>query len=434
MRSKPGKRRAAALIIIILAICAGSGCSKKQTDTGKITISYSYWTGGTTYPVLLNIAEEFMKKHPDIKVKFVPIAAAGSGRMTKLLTQIASDTAPDVFGLYNTVIPDFANRGAILNLDFFITDDKTLDISTYHPAGLECYKYKGVLYGLPCDLHTDALIYNKTLFENAGIAYPNDNWTWLDFLEAAEKLTKDTDNDGRIDQYGVSFGSILFYFVRANGGSFFNEELTRCTLDSPEVREALQFFTDLAIKYKVTPPESLTRETNVWEMFPAGRLGMLTGGLFVKEVAGFDNKDLRWDVAPLPLAKKGMKRVTHVYSNGYVINSRTKHPRESWEFLKFITGVEGAKPWLKSTKALPAIKSLNTPEFVSPPPEHIQVFWDALEYAEQIPRIQQWLRFFDDIFVQELEGYRQGINTLDKALENSVSRINKILEEESHAR
>lgn len=423
------------LLILSCSICVGlSGCGKKEKGPAVISISYSYWTGKDTASLFPKIAEDFNRLHPGIRVKFIPAPVGQSGTV-KLLTQIAAGTAPDVFGLYSTFVPEFAARGMIMPLEPLAGKDAGFDLDAYHPAGIECFRYKDILLGLPWDLSTDALMYNKDVFDEAGVSYPDENWTWDDLLAAAKRMTRDKDGDGRTDSYGIVFGSILFYFVRANRGEFFDKEFTHCTLDSPEAKEALRFYCDLLLKHKVVPSQSammnqtLDEDISLW--FPHGKAGMMTGGVYVKYNPGFNSPSLRWDAAPMPLAHKGAKRVTPVYCNGYVINSRTKYPEAAWEFLKYITGAEGAAPWLKITKALPALKSLsNAPDIISPPPEHIQVFWDALDYAEQMPRIPGWRRYFDGILVMEIQNYLSGAKSFDRFIMDTVNGINKAMAEE----
>jgi multiple sugar transport system substrate-binding protein len=100
--------------------------------------------------------------------------------------------------------------------------------------------------------------YNKNLFDQAGVAYPQAGWSWDDFLKAAQALTKDTNGDGATDQYGVGTeleAIRLAPFVWQNGGEIVDDPAkpTRLALDTPAATEAFQWFVDLQVKHHVAP-------------------------------------------------------------------------------------------------------------------------------------------------------------------------------------
>ena len=142
-------------------------------------------------------------------------------------------------------------------------------------------------------------MYNKSLFDKERLPYPNDGWTWDDFLKAAQELTKR--KNGRTVQFGALIPSYydVMNVVRTFGGDIFNRELTSCILDSPETRSALQFLSDLQNRYKVVPtPGQLgkNRSRAGIQMFMTGRLAMFVAPAFALGALR-DIKDFEWDVA-----------------------------------------------------------------------------------------------------------------------------------------
>ncbi len=383
------------LVVCLVAVCAG-GCSIRRP--GNQTVLTVAVRGG---PADVQAAEDlrasFEREHPRIKVRLEHIP--DKQYYAKLLTMLAGNSGPDVFGLTNgTILPHVA-KGTLLDVAPLMKRDGGLDKADFFPKALAAYRFGDKLYGMPNNFHAFALYYNKTLFDKAGVPYPNADWDWDDLLSAARKLTRDNDGDGRIDQYGIVFDSWLGAvapWIWQNGGSIFDNESDpkRCTLDSPECVEALQFLADLKLKYKVAPGASETAEQGVVEMFYAGRAAMYpylyVAGRMRQYAKGFE-----WDCAPLPRGRTGI-RASWAGSGCYCINRRTRVPEAAWEYVKHATGPRGMRLDAKNGIAIPARRSVAYSEaFMQPqsPPANKQVFLDAFGYARLNPSMIRVLDF-----------------------------------------
>ena len=152
----------------------------------------------------------------------------------------------------------FVAQGAFIPLENYLPED--FDPSIYLPGLLEPGQVDGVQYLLPKDYSPLAVYYNKTIFDAAGIAYPEDGWTWDDFLDTALELTQDTDGDNAPDIWGVqlpgSWTTGFEYWVAAAGGSLISEDGEDFigVMDSEEVVRATTFYADLYNKYRIAPP------------------------------------------------------------------------------------------------------------------------------------------------------------------------------------
>ncbi len=257
-----------------------------------------------------DIRRAFEREHPGVKIRLEHIP--DKQYYAKLLTELAGNSGPDVFGLTNgTILPHVA-KGTLLDLAPLMKRDGGLDKTDFFPKALDAYRFGDKLYGMPINFHAFALYYNKTLFDKAHVAYPNGSWDWNDMLAAAKKLTRDSDGDGRIDQYGIVFDSWLGAvapWIWQNGGTIFDKEKapTRCTLNSRKCVEALQFLADLKLKYHVAPSASETAEQGVVEMFYSGRVAMYPY-LYVAGRMRMYAKGFEWDCAPLPKGRTGSGR------------------------------------------------------------------------------------------------------------------------------
>ncbi len=221
-----------------------------------------------------------------------------------------------------------------MNLGPLIEKDKGFDLNDFYSKVVDLCKFEGRLYALPREFASVVMFFNKTMFDKYGVEHPRPDWTWDDFLEVAQRLTKDTDGDGRVDQWGY-IGGLEWEAVRNSwiwqaGGNVFNDDLTESLMDSPEAIKAVQFVTDLVTKYHVSPRPGHQHQDTL-KMFKSGKLAMFPHSRpivpAIREI-----KTFQWDVAHLPTGKE---RVTLIGTCGYAISAQTRYPQEAWEFLKY---------------------------------------------------------------------------------------------------
>ena len=152
------------------------------------TINYAIWGDTTELANQQKIVNAFMAKNPTIKVKVT--VADWDTYWDKLQTSLAGGNAPDVFVMDGPLFPDYQTRDQLLDLTPLIKRDG-FDTSQLADLGVQDFTAaNGDLYGLPRDLSTIALYYNKTMFDAAGIPYPDDTWNWDKLASVAKQLTK----------------------------------------------------------------------------------------------------------------------------------------------------------------------------------------------------------------------------------------------------
>ena len=175
----------------------------------------------------------------------------------------------------------------------------------YYPQALAAFQWNGEQICMPQNISSPVIYYNKTLFDAAGLTYPTDAWTWDGFLETAKMMTQDSDNDGATDVYGFGIDPTLVRatpFVWMNGGDLVDDPIapTRLTLDTPESKEALQWFMALQLTHQVTPDAVAEEAESSLSRFINGRLAMFMDSRRAvpefRAITAFD-----WDVAALPV-------------------------------------------------------------------------------------------------------------------------------------
>jgi len=192
------------------------------------------------------------------------------------------------------------------------------------------------------------------MFKAAGLTDPPSDWAELE--DYSRKLTKDTDGDGKIDQYGlVVEPSIdkLMPFVYQNNGNFQDKD-GNLTINTPEFREALEYYYGLYQKKIATIPTDVSMN-NTEEVFGRKRAAMvISGGWFVPQLRD-QYKDVNYKVAFLP---KGKQPATIAFTVAYSTPRENKLREETWKFLSYLTGKEGMTVWTSTGIAMPTRKSV----------------------------------------------------------------------------
>ncbi|MBN1400150.1 MAG: sugar ABC transporter substrate-binding protein [Anaerolineae bacterium] len=303
------------------------------------------------------IIAAFEAANPDILVQLE--AVAGQGYYARLLTQVEAGAAPDIMQIGDDALPLFVERGAFLELDPFISGPYPLDESIYLPGLFEPGMFDAKLYLLPKDFSPLAIFYNKALFDQFGVPYPQDGWSWDDLLQTAQALTQDTDGDGKTDVWGIqlpaSWTAGFEYWVAAAGGRLVSEDGQRFVgyIDSPEVQRALAFYASLYHEHKVAPPPAdLNLLGGGNTEFGNGQAAMCLFGRW-PQADYRSNPNIDLGVVGVPA---GAERVNLLFWGGSGIYSGTENPEAAWRFLRFYLGQKGAEVW--KDWALPTVASV----------------------------------------------------------------------------
>jgi len=222
------KTRAYVTILFTALLIAFSGCGGKEIKTEKkVSLTWS----GYDYPAF-NVRREqesksFERLHREVFVRYNPIST-GQGYAAKILTLAAGDTLPDIFVVPAGSEQDFISRGILLDLTPYVKKDRGY-FSQIPSYLMDFMSYKGGIYGLPGNLGVHCLFYNRKLFDKEGLSYPNENWTWDDFLKAAVRLTK-RDARGVTVQFGSVIPDYLTLLYSFGGGIWSDDRPDRCSI------------------------------------------------------------------------------------------------------------------------------------------------------------------------------------------------------------
>jgi len=213
-----------------------------ETPDGR-RLAYAIWGDPAEITSQTAIAQTFMDANPSITVNVS--VSDWDAYWDKLQTGIAGGAAPDVFAMDGPLFPDYQSRDVLLDLKPFIDRDG-YDLTQLADQGVADFTTAGGQFGLPRDLNTIALYYNKAKFDEAGVAYPDDTWDWAKLVDAAKKLTKDTDGDGTPDQWGfytetTDMENYWLSTVWQNGGDVLAADGKSTVLGTDEAAGGIQF-------------------------------------------------------------------------------------------------------------------------------------------------------------------------------------------------
>lgn len=412
----------------------------------EVTITYTYWGSALEREAQLQMARDFEKAHPNIKVKAIHIPA---NYEEKINAMVAAGNPPDVAQLAEGTALEWAEKGVVLDIMPLIEKDPDVRIEDRLPVTWYWYGKGKKTIGTNLAAEVMLLWYNKDIFDKAGVAYPPSSpdkpWTWDQFVEAARKLT--TDRKGKhpgdpefdpknIKTYGVAFGTWwgpILPFVRSNGGDFFNEEGTAPMIDQPESVHAIQSLADLIYKHHVAPtPTQLSTFPAFNILLQTQQVAMVIDGQWA--LLDLAKSRFKLGVAPLPIFKKP---VCLELGAPNVIFSATKHPKEAWEFYKWCTDAERVLPLIKGGLWMP----LQTKWYTDPnllkrwitagvhPPEYKEAVVDyVLKYASRAPSyyLRNWPKI-DTAIYQGLSKVFLGQETAETACKRIAKEIKPLL-------
>ena len=333
-------------LVLMLAL---AGCSDKSSTDGSsgkdVKLRVLIWGNGPSEIAgEEEIYKEFEKEHENIKVDLIYVP--WDDQSDKFVTMSAGGDQPDLVWIKSGV-SEFATKGLLKPLDEYIDADG-IDKADWLPGGLDLTSWDGEIFGLPRDIITFHIAYNKDMFDKAGVDYPQEGWTWADFLETAKKLT--VEENGRIEQYGIATYSWEEAVIE-NGGRLFNDEGTEVLFDKPEVIEAVQWVSDLSNVEHAAPTP--TEAQGLGDLFLAEKAAMAFAGPWNWR-AYTDEGEFNWDIAEVPGGKAGSK--SRLLGLPISIGAKSKHPEEAWTLLKWITHGGGQDIQSDRVGAYPSVK------------------------------------------------------------------------------
>jgi multiple sugar transport system substrate-binding protein len=337
--------------ISVAAALALTGCSSSSGSDGGGVTTITFWNSFTSddKPAVEHLVSEFNKTHKSIKIDMTIQPADVLSQ--KLLPAYSAKKGPTITSLDASQVPQYAQLGVIAPVDD-VYSSGDLDKSVLPKANLDSTIYDGKQYGVPMAATASMLYYNKTLFQQAGIADPP---TTMEELAAdAVKLTKYTEGQNATNQYGfaipesqaISSWAVLLW---SEGGDIVNKAGTKSELGSAATIKAATYWNDLIQKDHITPAGLNGVQGD--SLFGAGRAAMIMNGPWAS--SGYKAAGIDFGVVPVPKGPAGQ------FANSVSVNMHLNaaatdaQKKAATTFFQYWNSVESQTYWSVHTSYPP---------------------------------------------------------------------------------
>jgi len=367
--SRAVRRTALALTAVLattsLAACGGaSSTGATELDT-EAPVTLTWWTGQTesAHELLQGLAQEFTKLHPNVKIVAEPGASTTDELLQKMSAGFAGGTYPDISYAFGSWASQLEGSGHTLDFTEQVKDP-AVKWDELPAAARETAQPSGrKTIGFPALVDNISLLFNKTVFDAAGVDYPTADWTWDDLRDAAKKLT-----DSATQTYGFGYSVSgteettwqFWPYLWQRGGEILSEDQKTATFAEQPGVDALEFLRSMAQDDKSVYLDQT--DNKIGQLFAADRIGMQTSGPWVLhdlQVAG-----TKYGVVQLPSFDGSHQTVSG--PDLWVALDHKDVNRAHWtfEFLNWLTSPEQDLRWNVAYGNLPLRASeQDSPEF-----------------------------------------------------------------------
>ncbi|MDY7080335.1 MAG: extracellular solute-binding protein [Chloroflexota bacterium] len=284
-----------------------------------------------------NLVKDFQKANRDIRVQFVS-ADEASGMQREGNTVTTSDNeieglaaAADTFVWFAKLRP--IEWSHLLNLQPFVDDAASFPADDFYPGTLDDFRWQGDLYGLPAEVLPILIFYDKGMFDEAGVAYPETGWTWDDFLNAADRLTEREGDE--VIRYGFvdSFHRGTMLAMIYQHGILLWDDSTdppQPLFDRPEVADVLRRYASLASTYEVMPVPEVNSNAMAFTLINEGKAAMWTAFAFDLD---YHSRRIDLGLAAFP---EHVAAANPRSMKGFFVSAGTAHPEAAWRWLTYL--------------------------------------------------------------------------------------------------
>lgn len=373
----------------LLAACTGGGeDGEAETGTTGATggpagpVTLTMWHGYTDAEAdsLTSLLADWNAANPDIKIE--PLFVNNDKALQKLTVALQGGEPPDITYQYGSSLPQLAAAPGLVDLTTW-TQQPDVNWEDFVQGARDAATFEGRVLGVPALIDNLAVVYNKTLFDDAGLEYPNDQWTWDDFRAAAKTLTDPADK-----RFGFSYpmdaseDSVWHYdpLLWQNGGSILTEDGTQAAFNSPQGVEALEVLVGMAVE-----DESVfldLQNSPYTGLFNSGKIGMLVTGPW--DLSSFP--DVEYGVEILP-GFDGDHQTIAGPDMWCVFDNGDGRAQAALEFIAWLTGAEQMKADALATGHLPfRLSVIDDTDFIE---EFGASFPGVDVFAENLANVEQ---------------------------------------------
>src|ERR1700722_10627333 len=330
----------------------GGGSSSSGSSSATIQI-WEGWTGQEA-KTFSHLVSEYEAQHPGQKVQSLYVN--NDDTLQKVLTAVKGGSPPDIAYLYGSWAPNVAQIPQVVDLTK-VVQQAGVNWNDFFTGERDVATVNGKVIGIPALVDNLAVVYNKKLFQQAGLALPTANWTWQDYVADAQKLT-----DTAAKQYGTAYVTpgtedTVWHWealLWEAGGSLLTADNKQAAFNSAAGLESLNTLRTMAVTdksmYFDPTDEAYTN------LFNSGKIGMLVTGPW--DLSAFPDIDYGVQVMPsYPGSSAGHQTISGP-DNWVVFNNGSSQVSASEQFLLWLTAPAQVKTWSLQTGDLPTRASV----------------------------------------------------------------------------
>jgi len=410
------------VLIIVSMLTFFTGCSGSKSKDSGITLTILTVESVREREAFARILRAYKRVRPEVKFNMI---YAGGNFYDKAMTMLAGGETTDLLWL-GEGFPAFAEKGMLLDISPYLKKNN-INTADYYPAAVDRYRYVDKLYTIPYGLSLQFFLYNKNMFQEAGLAAPAAGWSYKDMLTAARKLTARSGSTAGVkyDIFGI-FNVHWQTLIHSFGGKIIDDAAKTCLINSSESLAALEFYHDLFNKHRVMATDSARESIGTGgdvQLFLMNRSAM--GMEYTWSMGTLaENKTVSWDICENPVEKKPAHWMS---TEALVINSKSKQPDEAAKFLMFTISESALK---MRSASVPSLISLNkSTEGHKNKTYNWKCFDPIVQSAFMSPRTVKFTEFSSQLnnMITEIRDSKKGFDR--GIIQQYLPRLNAILRE-----
>lgn len=428
-------------IAVAFLLVLSAGCSGDTTTSDAQTVTFWHSFTQSTRPALEKLIDRFHEEHPEIRInaQYIP---TGDALAQKLVTAVQSGSAPDISWIHSHYLEDLVRADAVYEMSHFIDGENGLteeEIADIYPALIQYASWQGTMYSLPMEATNLGIIYNKTLFEEAGLDPERPPESWEELREYSRALSKDDDGDGRYERIGFFVpavpasgpqGAYMMWqwtpFLWQAGGYLVDEEQTEILWGRQSGIDALSLWKSI---YEQQNQMTFTSGDPLTVMASQQIAMMLDGPWNLPRYPELFSR-FDWGVAMLP--EGPVKRATVVAGEYLAIFKQSQNPDAAWEFVKWMIQPEIQAFWSMESGYLPIRRSVvDVPEFQAflqeNPPQ--QAFVEQMQFAQAQRPIDFHTMEIQRLLSEAIERATVGGEDVETVLTETAQEATTLLQE-----
>lgn len=369
-----------AVLVIGQAACSAQPktLKEKSADQNQVELTFGIWDKRQK-PAMEEMASVYEKANPHVKIKVQ--LTPYKEYWTKLEAAAAGGTAPDIFWLNVLHLDSYLAGGVLQDIT---SEFKASDFAdNYAKPLIDNYVRDAKHYAVPKDFDTNALWYNKSLFDQAKVAYPTDDMTYADLVKLCKELKDKLPKGVFPFACPVDFQTWYYQTVYANGGYIINQDKTETGYLEPKTQAGIQCWIDL-IKAGLSPKAATLSETSSDAMFGSQQIAMtFAGSYMLPEYKG--NEVIKDKIDCVEIPKFNGTEANCINGLGYAVYSKGKNVKEATKFAIWLGSKEAMAIQGKSGTVISARNDAQAMFAEASKEYHLQAYLNHIDKAYPLP-------------------------------------------------